>query len=116
MTTIKTIDAFIAQYPPAVQEILHKLRALVKHEAPEAVEALTYGIPTFKLNGKNLIHFSAFATHIGLYPTPSAIVAFKKELAPYKTAKGSVQFPLSSPIPYELIRKITLFRIRECAK
>lgn len=111
MTNSKTIDIFIAQFPPDVQTILQKIRSIVRHEAPQAEEVLTYGIPTFKLHGKNLIHFSAFATHIGLYPTPSAIVAFKKELAPYKTAKGSVQFPLAEPIPYGLISRITQYRI-----
>lgn len=94
MTNTKSIDSFIEQFPPDVQTILQKIRNLVQHEAPEAEEA-----------------FSAFTTHIGLYPTPSVIVAFKKELVPYKTAKGSIQFSLIKPIPYDLIRRITQYRI-----
>ncbi|NWF63661.1 MAG: DUF1801 domain-containing protein, partial [Chloroflexi bacterium] len=78
-----------------------------------AEEAMSYGIPTFKLNGKNLVHFSAFKEHIGFYPTPSGIEKFKKELSAYEWAKGSVKFPLGKPIPYALIGKIVQFRVKE---
>ena len=100
-------------YPLDVQTILKEIWAIIKKGAPEAEETIAYGIPTFKLNGKNLVHFSAFKKHIGFYPTPSGIGAFAKELLEYKGAKGSVQFPLEKPIPYDLIRKIVEFRIKE---
>lgn len=116
MNKAKSIDEFIAAYPKDVQEILNKLRAIIKNEATAAEEAIVYGIPTFKLKGKNLVHFSAYPHHIGFYPTPGAIEAFKKELSQYKGAKGSVQFPLDKPIPYELIKKIISFRVKETEK
>ena len=109
----KTIDEFISQYPPDIQTILQKIRTTIQKFAPGAEEAMAYGIPTFKLNGKNLVHFSAFKEHIGFYPTPSGIEKFKKELSVYEGAKGSVKFPLSKPIPYALIGKITQFRVKE---
>lgn len=107
------IDQFISTYPPEVQTILQKIRKLIQKSAPGAEEAMSYGIPTFKLNGKNLVHFSAFKEHIGFYPTPSGIEKFKKELSAYEGAKGSVKFPLNKPIPYALITKIVQFRVKE---
>ena len=109
----KTIDEFISQYPPDIQTILQKIRTTIQKSAPGAEEAMAYGIPTFKLNGKNLVHFSAFKEHIGFYPTPSGIEKFKKELSAYEWAKGSVKFPLDRSIPYALIGKITQFRVKE---
>ena len=109
----KTIDEFISQYPPDIQTILQKIRTTIQKSAPGAEEAMAYGIPTFKLNGKNLVHFSAFKEHIGFYPTPSGIAKFKKELSTYEWAKGSVKFPLDKSIPYALIGKITQFRVKE---
>ena len=110
--TAQTIDGYIAGFPPDVQAILEKIRATIRKEAPDATEAIKYGMPTFVLNG-NLIHFAAFTHHIGLYPTPSGIETFKRELAGYESAKGSVQFPLDAPMPYDLITKITKFRVKE---
>ena len=107
------IDDFIAKYPQDVQAILQKIRAVIHKSAPKAEEAMSYGIPTFKLNGKNLVHFSAFKEHIGFYPTPTGIEKFKTELSAYESAKGSVKFPLNKPIPYTLIGKITQFRVKE---
>ncbi|MBK9780538.1 MAG: DUF1801 domain-containing protein [Anaerolineales bacterium] len=107
------MEEFIARYPATVQVILQKIRAVIHKSAPKAEEAMSYGIPTFKLNGKNLMHFSAFKEHIGFYPTPSGIEKFKKELAVYEGAKGSVKFPLDKPIPYALITKIVQFRVKE---
>lgn len=107
------IDEFISNYSPETQTILQKIRATIQKSAPGAEEAMSYGIPTFKLNGKNLVHFSAFKEHIGFYPTPSGIEKFKKELSTYEWAKGSVKFPLNKPIPYTLITKITQFRVKE---
>ena len=106
-------DEFISNYPQDVQTILQKIRALIQKSAPGAEETIGYGIPTFKLNGKNLVHFSAFKEHIGFYPTPTGIEKFKKELSAYEGAKGSVKFPLNKPIPYTLITKIVQFRVKE---
>ena len=108
-----TIDAYIKTFPQNVQEILEKVRQIIRKEAPEAVEAISYGMPTFKLNGKNLVHFAGWKEHIGFYPTPSGIEKFKKELSHYQGAKGSIQFPLNQPIPYDLIAQIVKYRIEE---
>lgn len=110
---INPIDQFISKYPPEIQTILQKIRATIQKSAPGAEETIGYGIPTFKLNGKNLVHFSAFKEHIGFYPTPTGIEHFKKELSVYEGAKGSVKFPLNKPIPYALITKIVQFRVKE---
>ncbi|MBE7434302.1 MAG: DUF1801 domain-containing protein [Anaerolineales bacterium] len=107
------MDEFISNYPPEVQTILQRIRSVIHKSAPGAEEAMSYGIPSFKLNGKNLVHFSAFKEHIGFYPTPSGIAKFKKELSAYEGAKGSVKFPLNKPIPYALIGKITQYRVKE---
>ena len=111
----KTIDGYIKTFPKDVRFILEKMRQTIRKAAPEAVEAISYQIPTFKLNG-NLVHFAAFKKHIGFYPTSSGIEAFKKELSPYKGGRGSVQFPIDKPIPYDLVRKITMFRVKENSK
>ncbi|MEZ4593605.1 MAG: DUF1801 domain-containing protein [Chloroflexota bacterium] len=107
-----TIDEYLAEFPAEVQEVLQKVREVVRTAVPQATEAISYGMPTFKLHG-NLVHFGAFKTHLGFYPVPSGLEKFKAELAPYKGGKGSVQFPYDQPIPYDLIRKITLFRAAE---
>jgi uncharacterized protein YdhG (YjbR/CyaY superfamily) len=107
-----TIGEYIGTFPEDVQRILEKMRQTIRDAAPDAVEAISYQMPTFRLNG-NLVHFAAFKNHIGFYPTPSGIEAFKKELSHYPGAKGSVQFPIDKPIPYDLVKKITLFRVKE---
>jgi uncharacterized protein YdhG (YjbR/CyaY superfamily) len=115
---IKTIDEYIRSFPPVVREILEEIRKTIHEAAPGAEEAMRYGIPTFILD-ENLVHFAAFKRHIGFYPTPSAIRAFREELSPYKHAKGSIQFPLDEPIPYDLVRRMVEFRVkevRECGK
>ena len=106
------IDEYIRGFPEEVQEILQKIRLTIKKAAPEAEEVISYQMPTFRLNG-NLVHFAAFKDHIGFYPIPSGIEAFKEELAPYKGGKGSVQFPINGTIPYSLITKIVRFRVME---
>ena len=110
--TPKNIDEYIAGFPIEVQQIMQKIRATIHEAAPGAVETISYQIPTFTLHG-NLVHFAAYKRHIGFYPTSSGIEKFKKEIAAYKWAKGSVQFPLDQPIPYELISRITAFRVAE---
>jgi len=112
----KTIDSYIKTFPEDVQIILEKIREMIQKAVPEATEAISYGMPTFKLNGKNLVHFAGWKSHIGFYPIPSGIKAFKKDLSPYKKAKGSVQFPLGKPIPYDLVKKIVIFRMKENQK
>jgi len=108
----QTIDEYIAAFPGAVQEILQKVRMTIREAAPEATEKISYQMPTFYLNG-NLVHFAAFKEHIGFYPVPTGIKKFKKELSVYKQGKGSVQFPLDQPIPYDLVTKIVKFRVKE---
>jgi uncharacterized protein YdhG (YjbR/CyaY superfamily) len=114
-TIYKTIDEYILQFPPEVQEILETLRKVIKEAAPEAEEKMSWQMPTFALHG-NLVHFAAHKNHIGFYPAPTGIDAFKNELAEYKGAKGSVQFPIKKPMPYELISKIVKFRVAENIK
>jgi uncharacterized protein YdhG (YjbR/CyaY superfamily) len=107
-----TIDEYIAGFPHEVQEILEKIRTTIRKAAPGAEETISYQIPTFTLKG-NLVHFAAFKKHIGFYPTSTGIVKFKKELAAYEGAKGSVRFPLDKPIPFALISRIVKFRVKE---
>ena len=107
-----TVDEYIASYPPEVRAILEKIRGIVRKAAPGAEEKISYGMPTFKMR-RNLVHFAAFSKHIGLYPTPSATGAFVKELEPYESGKGSIRFSLDRPIPYDLIKRIVEFRVRE---
>jgi uncharacterized protein YdhG (YjbR/CyaY superfamily) len=112
MVSPKTIDEYISAFPKDIQEILEKIRATIRKAAPNAEETINYQIPTFTLHG-NLVHFAAFKTHIGFYPTPTGIEKFKKELSVYEGAKGSVKFPLDQPIPYSLVGKIVTFRVKE---
>ena len=109
---LTTVDEYINQFPEDVQLILNNIRQIIHEEAPEATEKISYQMPTFVYHG-NLVHFAGYKNHIGFYPTPSGITAFQKEIEEYKNAKGSVQFPLTKPIPYELIRKIVQYRVNE---
>ena len=111
-TLINSIDEYIGTFPQEIQILLEQVRVTIKQAAPEAEEAIKYAMPTFVLNG-NLVHFAAFKNHIGFYPVPSGIEAFKKELSVYKGAKGSVQFPLDKPMPLKLISEIVKFRVNE---
>jgi uncharacterized protein YdhG (YjbR/CyaY superfamily) len=106
------IDEYVAGFPQDVRAILEKMRTTIRRAAPGAQETISYQIPTFTLKG-NLVHFAAFKKHIGFYPTSTGIARFKNELSAYKSAKGSVQFPLDKPIPYGLIGRIVKFRVRE---
>ena len=115
MKSVETIDEYIADFPEDVQKKLQQVRATIKKAAPIASEAIKYGIPTFVLNG-NLVHFGGFKKHIGFYPAPNGIEAFKKELSRYAGAKGSVQFPLDEPMPLALIAKIVKFRVKKNAE
>lgn len=106
---IASIDEFISGYPVNVQKILQQMCKTIQKAAPQAKEKISYGIPTFTLGGKNLVHFSAYEHHIGFYPGAQAIIDFARDLKVYKTSKGTVQFPLDKPIPHELIDKITRY-------
>lgn len=107
-----TIDAYIADFPVPIRKGLEQMRTTISKAAPAAAETISYGIPTFTLHG-NLVHFAAYKHHIGFYPAPSGISAFQKELAVYKGAKGSVQFPLDQPLPLALVKQIVQFRVKE---
>ncbi len=107
------ISEYIKKFPINVQEILKGMQDTIKSVAPEAQECISYGMPTFKLNGKNLVHFAGYKSHIGFYPTPSAIQKFQAELRSFKSSKGAIQFPINRPIPFDLVKRITLFRTGE---
>jgi uncharacterized protein YdhG (YjbR/CyaY superfamily) len=107
------IDQYILQFPEETHDILNKIRALIKKHAPDAIESIAYGMPAYKLNKKPLVYFAAYQTHIGFYATPSGHEAFQEELSKYKQGKGSVQFPLDQPIPYDLIVRMVKFRVQE---
>jgi len=110
-----TIDEYITEFPADVQAKLQEIRAVIHATAPEAQEKISYQMPTFFLNG-NLVHFAAFKNHIGFYPAPQGIEAFKAELSAYKGSKGAVQFPIDQPMPLDLIRRIVLYRAEENRK
>jgi uncharacterized protein YdhG (YjbR/CyaY superfamily) len=111
-TAVSTIDEYIAAFPADIQKLLKQMRSTIAKAAPKAEEAIKYAIPTFTLNG-NLVHFAAFKNHIGFYPAPSGIEAFKKEVAEYEAGKGSLQFPLDKPLPLSLVTKIVKYRVAQ---
>ena len=111
----RTIDEYLQTLPSNAQSKLKQLRSLIRRIAPEAQEKISYQMPTFYFNG-NLVHFAAYANHIGFYPTPSGIENFKKELSKYKYSKGAVQFPLNEPLPVKIIERIVKFRVKENSK
>lgn len=108
----KKIDDYLLTFPNKTQEKLHTIRTVIKNEAPNAIETFKYGMPTFDLYG-NLVHFAGYKNHIGFYPAPSGLQAFKSEIDKYNNSKGAVQFPLDEPLPIELIQKIVHYRIKE---
>lgn len=109
----EAIDEYLGQFPPPARVVLDEMRALIRATAPDANETMSYGIPTFDVNGKHLVHFGGWKKHVGFYPVPTGIEAFKDELAGYKTSKGSAQFPYDKPLPVDLIRRIVEFRLAE---
>lgn len=109
---IQNVDEYIASFPKDTQKLLKQLRTTIKKAAPQAEEVISYQMPAYNFHGK-LVYFAAYEKHIGLYPMPSAIENFKKELAGYNTSKGTVQFPLDKALPLSLIAKITAFRVKE---
>ena len=112
MQNFDDIDSYIATFPKSTQALLEEVRTTIQKAVPEAEECINYGMPTFKLKG-NMVHFAAYANHIGFYPAPSGISTFADELLGYKSAKGSVQFPIDQPLPLDLIKRISEFRAKE---
>lgn len=108
-TAVSSIDEYIARFPSHTQKLLGELRGLIKASAPAATETISYGIPTFDLEGRHLVFFAGYERHVGLYPAPVNEAAFAEDLKPYKKGRGSVQFPLSKPLPEDLIRRIVAF-------
>jgi len=106
------IDEYITHFPKEIKERLEQIRTTIRKAAPDAEEAISYAMPTFKLNG-NLVHFAGYKNHIGFYPAPQGIEAFKKELSKYPGAKGSVQFPHDQPLPLTLVTKIVKYRVKQ---
>lgn len=113
---IKNVEDYIGQFPAETQLIIMKVRSIITQNAPQAQEMIRYGMPAYKMNGKPLVYFAAYKKHIGLYATPSGHEAFAEELSDYTQGKGSVQFPLQKPIPYDLIKRIVKFRVSEMSK
>ena len=109
---MNTIEEYIETFEPKIQKVLNEIRDFIKAEVPEATEKISYGMPTFYLNG-NLVHFAAFKDHYGFFPSPSGIDAFEKELAPYRSGKGTLHFSIEKPIPWEIIKKVVQFRVNE---
>ncbi|AOW09906.1 iron chaperone [Flavobacterium gilvum] len=112
-TDYTSVDEYIQTFPKETQSILKKIRVLITKNAPEAVESISYGMPSYKTYGRPLVYFAAYKKHIGFYATPTGHTEFTEELANYKRGKGSVQFPLDRPIPYWLIEQIVIFRVKE---
>ena len=108
-----SVDEYIAGFPDDVRKILEDIRRTIRKVEPGFQEAIRYGIPTFQWNGKNVIHFAGYKNHVGVYPAPRESEEFREELSAYKGGRGTVQFPLSEPIPHDLIRRIVEFRVRE---
>jgi uncharacterized protein YdhG (YjbR/CyaY superfamily) len=108
-----TIEGYISTFPADIQAILENMRQAIQKAAPEAAETMSYGIPTFNLNGKHLVFFAGWKHHISLYPIPAGDEAFQQEISHYKRAKGTIQFPLDKPIPYDLVEQIVTFLMKE---
>jgi uncharacterized protein YdhG (YjbR/CyaY superfamily) len=115
-TTMSDIDHYIAKFPLDVQEMLNQVRAVIIKTAPDAVEGMAYGMPGYKTNGKPLCYFAGYKNHIGFYATPNGHEAFAKEFSKYKQGKGSVQFPITEPMPLKLIESVVKFRVKENQK
>ncbi len=109
----RTIDEYIESFPENVRDILEKLRDTIRKTAPGAAESISYQMPTFKLDKKRLVYFSAWKNHIGFYSVSVGDAAFRKELSPYSGEKGSLRFPMDKAIPYDLVKKIVMFRMGE---
>lgn len=110
----ENIDEYIDGFPDKVQKILQKIRKTIQKAAPGAQEVISYQMPAFKTN-RILVYFAGYQKHVSLYPAPRGVAAFKKELAEYEGGKGTVQFPLDQPVPYDLITRIVKYKVEEDA-
>ncbi|VXA96461.1 conserved hypothetical protein [Flavobacterium sp. 9AF] len=108
-----SVEEYIQVFPHEIQHELEKIRKIILENAPNCIESISYGMPAYKLNKKPLVYFAAYPKHIGFYATPSGHEAFEKELSHYKQGKGSVQFPINQSIPYDLIKRMVQFRVKE---
>lgn len=113
MKMYSSIDEHIGSFPKDRREKLEKIRTIIKSSCPEATETIRYGVPTFQLNGKNMVHFAGYDSHIGFYPSPNGMKEFEKDLKPYASGKGTAKFKWEEDIPYSLIKKIVKFRASE---
>jgi uncharacterized protein YdhG (YjbR/CyaY superfamily) len=113
MDKFENVDDYINSFPDEVHSQLRQIRSVIKEKAPEAFESMSYGMPAYKTQGRVLVYFAGFKNHIGFYATPTGHEEFRKELSKYKQGKGSVQFPLNQPVPYDLIAQIVEFRVEE---
>lgn len=112
-STIQNTEEYIKSFPKDIQLLLKQMRSIIKENAPDAIESISYGMPAYKMNGKPLVYFAGYKNHIGFYATPTGHKAFAEELAVYKQGKGSVQFPVDQPLTVALIKRIVLFRVKE---
>lgn len=113
MGKLLSIDEYISTFPGETQDILQKIRRTMHGVITNAEEGISYGIPVLKANGKNVVFFAGWKDHVAVYPIPSGDDDFQKEIAPFKTGKGTLHFPLDKPIPYDLIKKITRHHLQE---
>ena len=113
---VTTLDEYIASFPPDIQEKLQDIRAVIRKSVPDAEEAFRYGMPTFRLDGHNLVHFAAFKDHLSFFPTASGVETFREELSSYKLSKGTIRFPPDKPVPLDLVERIARFRAEEMRK
>jgi len=114
--SFNSIDDYIATFPKDVQKIMKQLRGTIKAAAPKAEEKISYQMPTFTLNGKYLVYFAGWKTHIAFYGAPRGNAEFKEDLSAYETGQGTLKFPFDKPIPFDLITKIVKFRVAENLK
>jgi len=112
-TKLENVDDYIQAFPKNVQEILKQIRTIIKEKAPDAIESISYGMPGYKTHGRPLVYFAGYEKHVGFYATPTGHEKFADELSKYKQGKGSVQFPIDKPIPWDLIVRIVEFRVKE---
>ena len=111
-TKFRSVDEYVSIFPASTKTILEQMRSIIKKAAPQAEEVISYNMPAYKLNGI-LVYFAGYDKHVGFYPTPSALEAFKKEISAYKSSKGAVQFPLNEPLPVSLITEMVKFRVMQ---
>ena len=109
----QTVDEYIALFSPPVRDLLEQMRKVIRETVPEAVEVIAYQMLGYKLNGKPLVYFAACKNHIGFYPTPEPLKMFAKEVSKYRFSKGAVQFSFDEPIPFNLVQKMVLWRVKQ---